>query len=332
MVDFSKLKARKGSKNTELLEKMEKLAGNGSTYERDERIYKPGFDKKDGSGYAVVRLLPAQEGDALVKKISHNFKCKNGFYNETSRASIGEKDPVGISNGAYWAKGEEEGNEALKNIAKKRKQNRQYFVNVYVVKDKVAPENEGKVMIMQFGKQIFDKIQNAIKPEFEDEKPIDPFCMWTGADLLIKIKANTMPNDKGEQITVPNYEPSSFAAPSEFFKDNDEKKEEIFKQTYNLNDLIQVKEFDELAAIFLKRTGEAHDALLDGADPSDSVIDRVKDKVDASKSKIEDDDGQKEDQGQTEDYEDQDSQEEDSKPSAEEDDVMARFRALAKKS
>ncbi len=324
MVDFSKLKSRRGSKNSELVEKLDKMSG-AATYERDERIYKPAFDKKEQMGYAVVRFLPSREGDALVKKISHNFKCKNGFYNETSRATIGEKDPVAISNALYWAKGEAEGNDALKNIARQRKRNTKFYANVYVVKDKFAPENEGKVMIMEFGKQIFDKISSAIKPKFEDDKPIDPFDMWEGKDFIIRMEGRDMPDSKGNIIVVPNYESSKFAdVTAELFEGNDEKKEEVFNKTYNLNEFLTVKSFDELAAIFLKRTGEAYDALEGGADPGDSTRKELERQMEQAKTLVEAEPQEHKVENPKEEKSASYNDEED-----EDDDVLAQFKKFA---
>lgn len=291
MVDFSKLKARRGAKNTSLMEKMEKLAGT-SGFQQDERIYKPSssFDKKEGKGYVVLRFLPAKEGDAIVKQISHNFQAKNGWYNEISRASIGEDDPVGLSNRLYWNKGESEGNDSLKNIARQRRRNTTFFANVYIIKDQFNPENEGQVKIMQFGKQIFDKISEAIKPEFEDETPIDPFDLWEGKDFIIRMTGRTMPNNKGEQIIVPNYESSRFADVTSILfgeEPDDAKKKEVFEQTHSLMEFINCKSFDELADIFLQRTGEAYNALEygdAGAPQAKNVLEEMKEQAELTKT------------------------------------------------
>ena len=40
------------------------------------------------------------------------------------------------------------------------------------------PENEGQVKLFKFGKKIFDKITDAMQPEFDDETPINPFDFW----------------------------------------------------------------------------------------------------------------------------------------------------------
>ena len=57
-----------------------------------------------------------------------------------------------------------------------------------LVKDKANPQNEGKVFLYKFGKKIFDKIMEAMQPEFEDETPINPFDFWQGANFKLKLK------------------------------------------------------------------------------------------------------------------------------------------------
>ena len=50
------------------------------------------------------------------------------------------------------------------------------------------PENTGKIMLYRFGKKIFDKLMEAMQPEFADETPINPFDMWEGANFKLKIR------------------------------------------------------------------------------------------------------------------------------------------------
>ena len=66
----------------------------------DERIWKPTVDKA-GNGYAVLRFLPAAEGQDLpwVRYWDHGFKGPTGlWYIENSLTSIGQPDPVGELN------------------------------------------------------------------------------------------------------------------------------------------------------------------------------------------------------------------------------------------
>lgn len=281
MVDFSKLKSQRGSQLAKLTDKLAQM-NTKQGGQKDERIFRPGFDKKEGKGYAVIRFLPAKAGDPFVKKISHSFQGSGGWYIETSRVTEdpANEDPVAISNRLYWDKGEAEGNETYKNVSRKRKRQTKYYANVYVIKDSVNPENNGKVMIYEFGPQIFKMIETAIKPEFEDDEPVDPFDMWSGADFRIKIVGKEIPDGKNpnQKVVVPNYEDSEFAKVSEFFEGDDEKKEEIFNLTHDLSEFTKVKSFKDLADRFQKVTGEAYNALEEG-EPTDKVVDELKKKA-----------------------------------------------------
>lgn len=283
-MDFSNLKKQRGSALTALTDKLSSMNKGASNTEKDARIYKPGFDKKEGKGYAVVRFLPPKAGEPFVRIFGHAFNYKGNWYIEQSRVTIGESDPVAISNALYWKKGEAEGNEALKNIARARKRTTKYFANVLVIKDTVNPENNGKVMIYEFGAQVFKILEKAAKPEFEDDEPLDAFDMWTGADFKIKMVGKEIPDSRsGKKTIVPTYEDSEFAKSSELFEGDDEKKEEVFNQTTDLSEFIKVKTFDELAARFKKVTGEAHDALENG-DPAESIIETMTKKAEQSES------------------------------------------------
>ena len=40
----------------------------------------------------------------------------------------------------------------------------------------------------KYGKKIFDKLVEAMQPAFADEKALDPFNFWEGADFKLKIR------------------------------------------------------------------------------------------------------------------------------------------------
>jgi|AntRauTorcE11897_2_1112592.scaffolds.fasta_scaffold01848_23 hypothetical protein len=265
MANFNALKKKKGSNLKAMAEKLEGM-NKGSGAKKDERIYKPGFDKKEGIGNAVIRLLPAQEGDNFVRQFSHSFNVGNNFYWENSRSTIDEKDPVGISNGLYWQLGEKADNaedkKKFQNVARNRKRRTKYFFNVYVEKDKNNPDCEGQVMIMECGPQIFKVIEGAINPKFEDDDPVDPFDLWSGAPLKIRAIGHEIPDQRtGNKVVVPNYEESLFGNVGEFMGGDEDKMKEIFEKTYDLSEFATVKSFDELSERFKAVTGEDYDKL-----------------------------------------------------------------------
>jgi hypothetical protein len=193
MIDFSQLKKR-GSNLKQLQEQIEKTAG---TRHVDERIFKPGFDAKASpAGYAVVRFIPNKDGQTFVKTINYGFIGRGGWYNETSpkTESAKNEDPVAMVKAALWNMATETCDDSYKTTSKKFNRTEQYYANVYVIKDTITPANEGKVMIYKFGYSIFKKIEAAAKPEYEDDEEFDPFDMWNGCNLKIKVQAKTMPD------------------------------------------------------------------------------------------------------------------------------------------
>ena len=203
----------------------------------DERLWKPQLDKT-GNGYAVLRFLPAPEGEELpwAKVWNHAFQGPTGqWYIENSLTTIGQKDPVSELNTRYWNSGVE----SDKEIARRQKRKLQYFSNIYVVSDSKNPDNEGKVFLYRFGKKIFDKIMEAMQPAFDDEIAINPFDFWKGANFKLKIR---------KVDGYWNYDKSEFD-PTSALLDNDDALEEVWKKQHSLKEFTaptNFKSYDEL--------------------------------------------------------------------------------------
>jgi len=235
-MSFADLKkqSKLGSLTAKLVKEVEKMNTSGGS--SDDRIWKLDVDKS-GNGYAVIRFLPAPNGEDLpfVKLYSHAFQGPGGWYIENSLTTLGQKDPVSEYNSELWNNGTDAGKE----LARKQKRKLTYVSNIYVVKDPANPANEGKVFLFKYGKKIFDKLTAAMQPEFEDEEAIDPFDFWQGANFKLKAK-----NVAGYR----NYDSSEFAASSPLL-DDDDAMEAIWKKQYSLAELTaadQFKSYDEL--------------------------------------------------------------------------------------
>jgi len=234
---FAQLKSQKNSFD-KLNAQLQKL-GNNNTQQQsygDDRIWKAEVDKA-GNGYAVLRFLPAPEGEDMpfVRLWDHGFQGPGGWYIENSLTSIGQQDPVSEYNSTLWNSGVE----SDKEIARKQKRRLKYFSNVYIVKDSANPQNEGKVFLYQYGKKIFDKLNEAMNPQFEDETPVNPFDFWSGANFNLKIR-----NVEGYR----NYDRSDFSSAGPLLED-DEELERIWKSQHSLQELVDPKNFksyDEL--------------------------------------------------------------------------------------
>jgi len=168
----------------------------------DDRFWRLEGDKA-GNGTATIRFLPRVEGDELpwVRIFSHGFQGPTGkWYIENSLTTLGENDPVGELNTQLW----NSGSEANKEIARKQKRKLSFIANVYIVSDPKHPENEGKVFLFKFGKKIFDKIMDKARPTFEDEKPVNVFDFWEGANFKLRMR---------KKDGYANYDESAFSDP-----------------------------------------------------------------------------------------------------------------------
>ena len=201
----------------------------------DDRYWKLTVDKA-GTGHAVIRFLPAPDGEDLpfVRIWDHGFQGPGGWYIEKPLTTLDQKDPVSEYNSKLWNAGDQDG-------ARKQKRRLSYYSNILVVDDPANPENNGKVFIFKYGKKIFDKIQNAISPEFSTDEAFDPFNLWTGANFKLRAK---------QVAGYRNYDSSEFAAPSELGAD-DAEREATWNREYSLQSLIAPNEFktyEELSA------------------------------------------------------------------------------------
>ena len=235
-MSFANLKkqSKLGSLTAKLVKEVEKLNTNGAS--GDDRLWKLEVDKS-GNGYAVIRFLPAPDGEDLpfVKLYSHAFQGPGGWYIENSLTTLGQKDPVSEYNSQLWNNGTDAGKES----ARKQKRKLTYISNIYVVKDPANPENEGKVFLYKYGKKIFDKLTAAMQPEFEDEEAIDPFDFWQGANFKLKAK-----NVAGYR----NYDSSEFTAVTPLL-DDDDALEAVWKKENSLKEFVdadQFKSYDDL--------------------------------------------------------------------------------------
>ena len=236
-MSFANLKKQSslGSLTSKLVKEVEKMNTNGGG-SGDDRLWKPEMDKT-GNGYAVIRFLPAPDGEDLpwVKLFSHAFQGPGGWYIENSLTTINQKDPVSELNRELW----NSGNDKDKETVRKQKRKLSYYANIYVVKDPANPQNEGGVFLYKFGKKIFDKIMEAMQPEFEDETPINPFDFWQGANFKLKLQ---------KKDGYWNYDKSEFDRPSALL-DDDDALEAIWKKQFSLTAFTntdQFKSYDDL--------------------------------------------------------------------------------------
>ena len=233
MSSFANLKRNRNS-----IEKLTKAIEASTQVEAgskdDTRFWQPEVDKA-GNGMAIIRFLPAPAvdgDDALpwVRVFSHGFQGPGGWFIDNCLTTLNEKCPVCEHNNTLWNSGVE----ANKDIARKQKRKLSYVANIYIVSDPSNPENEGQIRLFKFGKKIFDKITEAMNPEFADETPVNPFDLWDGANFKLKIR-----NVEGYR----NYDKSEFADAAALLNGDDAKLEEIWKNEHSLKEFTEKKNF-----------------------------------------------------------------------------------------
>ena len=234
-MSFNELKRNRGGFD-KLQSALEKESEASTKNFADDRYWKPELDKS-GNGYAVLRFLPAANGEELpwIQYWDHGFQGPGGWFIEKSLTTLGKADPVSEHNTTLWNTGDD----ANKDIARKQKRRLHYVSNVLVVSDPKHPEFEGKVMLYRYGKKIFEKIKDVMQPQFEDESPLNPFDLWEGADFKLKVR---------KVDGYWNYDKSEFSAPAPLSEDDSEL-ESIYNKQHSLAELIapdQFKSYDEL--------------------------------------------------------------------------------------
>jgi len=235
MSKFEAMKKMSKSSTEKLAKELDKMSG--GEYQKDERFWKA-EQGKDGNGYAVIRFLPAPEGEDVpwVRVFSHGFQGKGGWFIENCPTTIGKKCPLCEANNDLW----NSGIESDKDIARARKRKLNYISNILVVDDPTNPANNGKVFLFKYGKKIFDKITEKMQPEFKDEEAVNPFCFWSGCNFKLKIR---------QVEGYANYDRSEFDAPSAVLGGDDSKLEGLWKKQHSLQAFInpdQFKSYDEL--------------------------------------------------------------------------------------
>ena len=244
-MDISSLKSRRYDINKLVAAAQE---GNGSDNKRqeNENLWKPTVDKA-GNGYAVIRFLPAEAEVPWVRYWDHGFKGPTGkWYIEKSLTSLGQQDPLGEYNSKLWNSGNEEDRDQVR----KQKRRLHYVTNIMVVSDPSAPENEGKVFMYQFGKKIFDKIQDLMQPQFPGETPVDPFDLWNGADFQLKIR---------QVEGYRNYDRSEFKGPEPLLDGDEVQLQAVLNQLHDINsfnDPANYKSYEQLQTKLFEVLGE----------------------------------------------------------------------------
>lgn len=274
-LSFAELKKQRAVTREKLSGELTKLNSNSNT-DKDDRFWYPETDKA-GNGYAVVRFLPAPEGEDVpfVRLWQHSFQGPGGWYIENSLTTIGQQDPIAEYNTQLWNSTTDDNGPARQQV-RKQKRKLIYISNVYIIKDPANPANEGKVKLFKYGAQVFDKLNEAMNPQYEDESPMNPFDLWEGANFKIKIR---------QVEGYRNYTKSEFDD-AEPLDDDEDAMEEIWKKAYSLQEQIspdKFKTYDQLK-VALERALKKPSAVFTKA--AEDTPDEPEEDIDEIVSKI----------------------------------------------
>jgi len=192
---------------------------------------------KPGNTY-VLRLVPfvKDPGKTFFHYYSHGWvsEMTGQFQSAISPQTWGERDPIAEARYRISRTGSEEEKDKAK--ALNRKEN--WLVNVYVVKDPEKPENEGKVKILRFGRQLHKIVMEAMEGEDAEEFGEKIFDLSKeGCNFRVKVE---------EQGGYPTYVSSRFASPSQISGVTGDTIKDIYEQTFDLENVFPVKSYDEL--------------------------------------------------------------------------------------
>lgn len=229
-----------------LTAELNKIVAGKQQNQNDDKFWSITKDKA-GNGSAVIRFLPApmNEDMPFVRVWSHSIQGPGGWYIENSLTTLGQDDPVSELNTALF----NSGIESNKEIARKQKRKLQFISNIYIIEDKAKPENEGKVFLFKYGKKLFEKINDLLHPQFDDEEKINAFDFWNGANFKMRVRMYE---------GYVNYDKSEFASSSALFKD-DETLQKIWENQHSLQQFLapsNFKSYDDLKTKLAKVLGQ----------------------------------------------------------------------------
>jgi hypothetical protein len=204
--------------------------------------YKDILKLTPGNNY-MVRLLP--DIKTPDKSFFHYYSVgwtsfSTGQYiSYVSPSTFGERDPV--LEAKYRILRNDSESEDLKSRAAAVMRSEKWLVNAYVIKDPTNSENENKVMIIRYGKQLHKIIVDAMEGEgSEDFGPRIFDLSSNGCNFIIKAE---------KQGEYPTYVSSKFSLPKAIESLNDEKINTIYDSTNDLSSVLPVKSFDEIQAL-----------------------------------------------------------------------------------
>jgi len=189
----------------------------------------------------TVRLLPNVKDPS--KTFFHYYSYGwNSFatgqlVTVVSPTTWNQRDPIAEERYRVLRNGTDK--EKEKALAIKRREN--WLVSVYIVNDPVNQDNNGKVKLLRFGRQLHKIVMDAIEGEEAAELGPRIFDLSPkGCNLRIKVE---------KQGDYPTYVSSKFSTPKEIEGVDEDSYKKIYNSAFDLESYVAVKSYDELKTI-----------------------------------------------------------------------------------
>lgn len=258
---FDRLKQSRGQQASQLQQRLEQQGQ--KSFKKDPRIWKWTFNK-DAVSENIIRFLPIpmvdmkKQEDGLIPEDSvltpvamlmkHQFEGPGGWYINNSPQTFGEKDPVREHDYPLWQQQKATKDEALKERLKKRLPDTKYYANILIINDVNVPENNGKVMLLEFGAAVKKILDAAQTPKFSNQKAFDPYDIWEGADLNLNLIGEKKKFGNWEGL-VADFKNVTWATPAPLFNGDEAKQMEVWEKEHSLfefYDPANFKTYEEL--------------------------------------------------------------------------------------
>ena len=230
--------------------------------DQDPRYYKYILDKADTT-LVQLRFLPMKNLSVLpiLTRYRHSYENLDTHrwyidFCPTIDGFTGDPCPMCKDNGMYYNdngadKGElrrKLGADVAKAIGGKRSRKIEYLSCIYIINDSTTPSNNGRICIWKYGKDVYEKIQLALRPSEKDikvlgKKPVAVFDFFTGANFVLNLYR------KDGNIC---YDRCEFQAPSKFFDGNEEQLKNVWDNIIDLRDFDSHKHFKSRDYLYKK--------------------------------------------------------------------------------
>jgi len=179
-----------------------------------------------------VRLVPnpSSPKETIFHYYNHgwNSNATGKYVTALCPTTFGDTCPID----AYYLKTYRTGTDSEKESARVLSRKEAWMVNVYVVSDPENPENEGKVKILRYGKELAKIIESALEGDDVDEFGVEKvFDVAEGSTLRIKCESRVGSGRGAKQMVT--YASSKFLAPSKL-ELSEAQVEEVFNSVHDL--------------------------------------------------------------------------------------------------